>query len=89
MSYIVNILWYEIDSAKSGQRGGSSLQPLGISEYPCEISGINYVTGFSKSGLYGHTTVFILVCHLTKMARSLCSMPRWNHYRRVIKVIYK
>ena len=43
------------------------MQPLGILEYPWEIVGINYVTILPKSGSYGHTIVFILVCHLTKM----------------------
>ena len=42
---------------------------LGIPEYPWEIDGINYVSDLPKSGLYGHTTDFIImVCHLTKMA---------------------
>jgi hypothetical protein len=41
---------------------------LGIPEYPWEIVGIDYVTNLPKSGLYGYTTVFIMVCHLTKMA---------------------
>ena len=44
------------------------MQPLGIPEYPSEIVGIDYVTDHPKSGLYGHTTFFIMVCHLTKMA---------------------
>jgi hypothetical protein len=59
--------------AKPDRRGGASLQPLGISEYPWENVGIDYVTDLPKSGLYGHTTVFIMVCHLTKMAHfGLC-----------------
>jgi len=39
----------------------------GIPEYPWEIVGIDYVTDPPESGLYGHTSVFIMVCHLTKM----------------------
>jgi len=30
--------------------------------------GIDYVTNLPKSGLYGHTSIFIMVCHLAKMA---------------------
>jgi len=41
---------------------------LGIPEYPWEIVGIDYVTDLPKSYLYGHTTFFIMVCHLSKMA---------------------
>jgi hypothetical protein len=55
--------------AKPDRRGGASLQPLGILEYPWEIVGIDYVTVLPKSGLYGHPAYFLMVCHLTKMAR--------------------
>jgi hypothetical protein len=41
---------------------------LGILEYPWEIVGIDYVTELPKSGIDGYTSVFIMVCHLTKMA---------------------
>jgi hypothetical protein len=41
---------------------------LRIPEYPWEIVGIYYVVDLPKSGLYGHTIVFLMVCHLTKMA---------------------
>ena len=44
------------------------MQPLGILEYPLEIGGIDYVTDLPKSGIDGYTTVFIMVCYLTKMA---------------------
>ena len=54
--------------AKPDRRSGASLQPLGISEYPWEIVGIDYATDLPKSGLYGHATLFIMACHLTKMA---------------------
>jgi hypothetical protein len=55
--------------AKPDRRGGASLQPLEISEYPWEFVGIDYGTELPKSGLYGHTYVFlIMVCHLTNMA---------------------
>jgi len=57
--------------ARPDRRGGASLQPLGIPEYPWEIVGIDYVTDLPKSGLYGHTSVFIMVCHLSKMAHFL------------------
>ena len=54
--------------AKPDRRGGASLQPLRIPEYPWDIVGIDYVTDLPKSGLYGHIAVIINVCHLTKMA---------------------
>ena len=44
------------------------MQPLGIPEYPWEIVGIDYVTDLPKSSINGYTSVFIMVCHLTKMA---------------------
>ncbi len=50
------------------RKGGAALQPLGIPEYPWEIVGIDYGTDLPKSGTYGHTYVFIMVCHLTKLA---------------------
>jgi hypothetical protein len=54
--------------AKPDRRGGASLQPLGIPEYPWEIVGIDYVKDIPISGLYDHKFVFTMVCHLTKMA---------------------
>jgi hypothetical protein len=54
--------------AKPDRRGGASLQPLKNLEYPWEIVGIDYITDLPKSGLYGHTYILIMVCHLTKMA---------------------
>jgi hypothetical protein len=54
------------NKAKPDRRGGVSLHPLGISQYPWEFVGIDYVTDLPKRGLYGHTTVFIMVCYLTK-----------------------
>jgi hypothetical protein len=36
--------------AKPNQRGGTSLQPLGIPEYPWKIVGIGYVIDLPKSG---------------------------------------
>ena len=45
--------------AKPDRRGGASLQPFGIPEYPWEIVGIDYVTDLPKSGLYGHTIVLL------------------------------
>ena len=44
------------------------MQPLGIQEYPWEIVGIDDVTDLPKSGIDGYTSVFIMVCQLTKMA---------------------
>jgi len=44
------------------------LQPLRILEYTWEIIGIDYVADLFKSGTYGYTIAFIVVCHLTKMA---------------------
>jgi len=54
--------------AKPDCKGVATLQPFGILEYPWEIVLINYVTDLPKSGIDGYTTVFIMVCHLTKMA---------------------
>ena len=54
--------------AKPDRRGGVALQPLGIPEHPWEIVGIDYVIDLPKSGTDGYTSVFIMVCHLTKMA---------------------
>ena len=54
--------------AEPDRRGGASLQPLGILEYPWESGGIDYLNNLPSSGTYWYTTVFILVCHLTKMA---------------------
>jgi hypothetical protein len=53
--------------AKPDRRGGASLQPLGILEYPWDFFGIDYVTDLPNSGSYGNTSFFIMVCHLTKM----------------------
>ena len=61
--------WYANDTfqhcgicnrAKPNRRGGASLQPLGIPEYPSGIVGFGYVTDLPKSGLYGHTGDFIM-----------------------------
>ena len=54
--------------AKLDRRGGSSLQPLGIPEYPWEIIEIDYVADLPESGTNGDTSVLIMVCHLAKMA---------------------
>ena len=54
--------------AKPDRRGGASLQPLGIYEYPWEMFGTDYVTNLPNNNLYGHTIIFIMVCHLSKMA---------------------
>ncbi len=44
------------------------MHPLGVPEYPWEIVGIDYVTDLPKSGSNCYTSVFIMVCHFTKMA---------------------
>jgi hypothetical protein len=54
--------------AKPDRRGGAALQSLGIRESPWKIAGIDYVTHVPKSRIDGYTTVFIMVCLLTKMA---------------------
>jgi hypothetical protein len=41
---------------------------LGIPEYPWEIVGIDNVTDLPKCGIDNYSFVFIMVCHLTKMA---------------------
>ena len=50
------------------RRGGVSLHPLRIPEYPWEIVEMNYVINLPKGGTNGSTTFFIMVCHLTKLA---------------------
>jgi hypothetical protein len=57
------------DRAKPDRRGVADLQPLGIPEYPWEIVGDDYVIGLPKSGSFGYTAVFVMVCFLTKTAR--------------------
>ena len=54
--------------AKPDRKGESSLQPLGVPQYPWENVEIAYVTDHSKSGSNCYTTALIMVCHLTKMA---------------------
>ncbi len=54
--------------ANTERRGGDTLQPLGILEFPSEIVGIDYVTDLPKSSTHGYTTVFIMIYHLTKRA---------------------
>ncbi len=77
------------NKAKPDRIVGTSLQPLGIPEYPWEIVGIDYVTDLPKRGLYGrHTTVFIMVCHLTDMAH-IFFMPQGNHCKRFSRFIYE
>jgi hypothetical protein len=44
------------------------LQTLGIPEHLWEIVGINYVIDIPKSGTDGYTSLFIMVCHLKKVA---------------------
>ena len=56
------------NGVKTDRSGGASLQLLGTLEYPCYIFGFHYVIDLPKSGSYGHTIVFSMVCHLTKMA---------------------
>ena len=77
--------------AKPDRRGGASLHPLEILEYPWEIIGIDDVIDLPKSGIYGHTTaVIIMVCHTTVIiGLSLCSMPLGNQCRGVSKFIYR
>jgi hypothetical protein len=44
------------------------LHPLRVLGYLWEIVGIDYGTDLPRSGLHGYTSVFIMECHLTKMA---------------------
>ena len=44
------------------------MHPLGVLEFPWEIVGIDYGIDLPWSGSHGYTSVFIMVCHLTKMA---------------------
>ncbi len=37
-----------------------------------------YVTNLPKSGSYGYTTIFIMVCHLTKMAHFVLCHKKIN-----------
>jgi hypothetical protein len=50
---------------------GPTLQALGVPQYPWKIIGIGYATDIPKSGSYGYTSLFIMVCHLTKMTHSV------------------
>ena len=49
------------------RRGGAALQPLRIPDYPWEIVGIDCVTNLPKNDTDGYISIFIMVCHLTKM----------------------
>jgi len=50
--------------ARPDRKGGVALQPLGVSQYPWEIVGIDYVTDLPKICFNGYTRAFIMVCHL-------------------------
>ncbi len=54
---------------------------MGISEYPWEIVGIDHVTDLPKSGTYGHTSVFEMVCHKEITTHELADLFSWNCYR--------
>jgi len=54
--------------AKPDRKGGAALQPLGILKYPWEIIGIEYVTDLLESCIDGYTSLYFLVCYLTRMA---------------------
>jgi hypothetical protein len=56
------------NKAEHDRKRGAALQPLGIPEFPWEIVGISYVTDLPKSGTNGYTSIFLMVCHLKKMA---------------------
>ena len=56
------------NKTKPDGRGAASLHPLGAQEFPWEIVEIDNVTGLPRSGAYGYTSSFIMVCHLTKKA---------------------
>ncbi len=43
------------------------MQPLGVRKYPREIVGIDYV--LPRNDSYGPISVFIMACHLIKMAQ--------------------
>ena len=53
--------------ANPDRRKAASLHPLGVPEYPWGIIGIEYDTDLPRSGTHGYTSVFIRVCHFTKM----------------------
>jgi hypothetical protein len=76
------------NKAKLDRRGGASLHPLGIPEYPWYFFGIDYVTDLiPKSSLYGHTA--FLLWFVTLLRWLICSMPQGNHCRRLSRCIYK
>ncbi len=56
------------NGTKPDQRGGVALLPLGILEYPWGIVEVDYVADLPKSSTHGYTVVFIMACHLTKIA---------------------
>jgi len=60
-------IWIVCNIAKPDRRGASRLHPLGVSRYPWEIVGIDYFTDLPRSVPHGYTSVFIMVCHLTKL----------------------
>ena len=64
----VKILLYATELNEPDRRGAASLNPLGVPEYSWEIVGIDYVTDLPRSDSHGYTSLFIMVCHLTKMA---------------------
>jgi len=61
---IVRILLYAIEL--TAIEGG--LLSLGVPAYPWEFFGIDCVTDLPRSGSHGYTSLFIMVCHLAKMA---------------------
>ncbi len=65
---VVKIVFYAIE-LNPIEGGGSRLHPLGVLEYPWEIVGIDYVNDLTRRGTRGYTSLFIMVCHLTKMAQ--------------------
>jgi hypothetical protein len=54
--------------AKQRLHGSSSLTPMGVPEYPCEIIGMDLVTALPKSLKLQYTAIFIIECHLKKFA---------------------
>ena len=74
--------------AKPDRKGGVALQPLGITEFPWEIVGIDYVTDFPKSGIDGYRAVFYYGLSPYENG-SLCSMSQGDHNRGISRFVYQ
>ena len=75
------------ERAKPDRKRGAALQPLGVPRYQWEIVGTDYVSELPKSGSYGYTTFFIVVCHLTKRRQLSERKKERNSLQKLLKGI--